>query len=182
MTTQFAPNDAVRLRPMTEPEFSVYLGGLLPHYAADHVAAGTWTEAEALHEAEKQVRQLVPDGVKTKDHFIYTIVRRADETVVGTLWFARENRGAGHVAFIYDIEIDEQYRRLGYASQAFRLLEDEARDLGLPQIELHVFGDNQAARAMYKKLGYGETHVMMAKTLVSGGEGGIRTLEGAQTP
>ena len=44
-------------------------------------------------------------------------------------------------------------------------LEETVRALGLDEIRLHVFGHNGAARALYRKLGFVETNVMMAKQL-----------------
>jgi RimJ/RimL family protein N-acetyltransferase len=37
--------------------------------------------------------------------------------------------------------------------------------VGLDKIALHVFAHNHAARAMYKKLGYQTTDVMISKKL-----------------
>lgn len=36
------------LLPMTEAEYSAYLGEAIPAYAADKVASGQWSQAEAL--------------------------------------------------------------------------------------------------------------------------------------
>jgi ribosomal protein S18 acetylase RimI-like enzyme len=157
----------VRLRPMTDQEFETFIERLLPDYAQEHVRAGSFPEAEALDRARQQVNELVPDGVRTKDQYLYVIEDEAGENAVGILWFARQDRGAGPTAFVYDIEIHDQFRRRGYASQAFRLLEDRVRELGLSTISLHVFGSNTAAREMYRKLGYEETHIEMSKTIPS---------------
>ena len=43
------------------------------------------------------------------------------------------------------------------------LLEEEARRLGVPRIELNVFGGNEVARSLYRSLGYGEEAVVMSK-------------------
>lgn len=75
-----------------------------------------------------------------------------------------ENQGQC-AAFVYDIRIDEAFRRHGYGSQAFRELENKVRALGGRWIALHVFGNNYAALEMYQKLGYETTNVLMAKTL-----------------
>ncbi len=83
---------------------------------------------------------------------------------VGILWYAALPRQPG-LAFIYDFEIYETFRRRGYASQALAALEQDAKGRDLKHIELHVFGHNAAARALYKKAGYVETNVMMAKNI-----------------
>jgi len=44
-------------------------------------------------------------------------------------------------------------------------LEKFAKERGVEEISLHVFGSNAAARAMYTKLGFGEVDVVMSKSL-----------------
>ncbi len=44
-------------------------------------------------------------------------------------------------------------------------LEVLARELGYDAIGLHVFGDNEVARALYRSAGYVETDVTMRKRL-----------------
>jgi RimJ/RimL family protein N-acetyltransferase len=41
----------------------------------------------------------------------------------------------------------------------------QARELGADKVELHVFGHNQGARALYEKLGYTPTSIVMVKPL-----------------
>lgn len=55
-----------------------------------------------------------------------------------------------------------------YASDKVRannLTEQEAKNLGLKEIGLHVFGFNAPAIALYESLGYKTTDLVMAKTL-----------------
>jgi len=152
---------------MTEADFETYLVRTVPGYAQEHVKAGSLSPEDALEKAKQEFRKLLPDGPHTRDHYLYTVEDEADYPI-GILWFAKQERGAGRTAFAYDIEIFPPYRRRGYGSQVFRLLEDKVRDLGLSTISLHVFGHNHAARAMYRGLGYAETHVMMSKSLDAG--------------
>ena len=81
------------------------------------------------------------------------------------LWFAERVSKARRTAFVYNLEVDAAYRRRGYASQAFLAMEQHVRALGITSIGLHVFGGNHAAQALYAKLGYEVTHVIMKKTL-----------------
>jgi ribosomal protein S18 acetylase RimI-like enzyme len=53
--------------------------------------------------------------------------------------------------WIYDIITHEQFRRIGYARRTLQLVENKAKDLGAEKIELHVFGHNHGARALYEK-------------------------------
>ena len=59
------------------------------------------------------------------------------------------------------------FRRRGYGEQAMAAIEDKVRELGLDTIDLHVFGFNTAARALYEKMGYSVTDVNMRKRLIA---------------
>jgi ribosomal protein S18 acetylase RimI-like enzyme len=61
--------------------------------------------------------------------------------------------------------VHERFRRRGYASRILELVEDKARELGAGKVELHVFGHNLGARALYEKLGYTATSIVMAKPM-----------------
>ncbi len=155
----------VRLVAMDEAAFRPYVERLIRTYAADHVRAGTWTAEEAEVKARGEVEHLLPHGTKTPGHFLYTIAAGAPEVRVGIAWLAIESRGA----FVYDLEVEPEHRRHGYAEAAMRALEPIAREHGADRISLHVFGDNLGARRLYERLGYAETNVRMAKSLGTGG-------------
>jgi GNAT superfamily N-acetyltransferase len=154
----------VKLVPMDDAAYARYLETAVRDYAESHVRAGDWTPEEALALSQKSYDELLPDGLATPDNYLYTVVN--DEgTSVGILWLARRKRPTGDVMFIYDIEMDEPQRGKGYGRQTMLALEDKARELGLDTVELHVFGGNATARALYGKVGYVETHVTMRKEL-----------------
>jgi ribosomal protein S18 acetylase RimI-like enzyme len=154
----------VRLEPMTEAELQTYLEPAIAGYAAEHVKAGRWSQAEALEESRKEFTELLPDGLHTAKQHLFSIKDDAGAHV-GMLWFAEQERGGEHSAFIYDINIDEPFQRRGYATQAFQVLETLARDMGITAISLHVFGHNTAARALYEKLGFETVNVLMTKRI-----------------
>ena len=151
----------VRLRPMTETEYTVYREYAVGEYAKDKIAAGNWKAEEGLALADKEFAQLLPDGVATANNFLYIIEDSSSEQRVGILWFAVNQSDS----FLCEFEIDEAFRRQGYATQALAELEIVAREKGVEKIGLHVFGHNHGARALYQKMGYIETNVNMAKQL-----------------
>jgi ribosomal protein S18 acetylase RimI-like enzyme len=148
-----------------ESELDEYVERLIPDYAAAHVRAGSLPPDAAEEMAREQVRSLLPNGVETQDQYLFWIEDADTGTRAGLLWFARETRQGEQTAFIYDIEIFDAFRRRGYASAALHLLEEKAREVGAATISLHVFGNNTSARDLYRKLGFEETHVMMAKSV-----------------
>ncbi len=158
----------VRLVPMNEAEYQIYLDISIREYAADKVQASNWQPEEALERSAKEFQQLLPDGVATKDNYLYEIQDEALGITVGMIWLARFMQSTNKpVMFIYDFRIDEPYRRKGYGEQAMRAAEEQARALGLDTMALHVFGFNHGARALYEKLGYEITNVNMAKKLTA---------------
>ena len=155
----------VKLVPMSPGEFTAYLGKAIANYADEHVKSGNWSADEALQKSEREFHDLLPDGVASKDNYLYTITDAESGAKVGILWVAKQAHKPTPIAFIYDIEIAEAYRRMGYGSQAFAALEEKVTSLGLNEIRLHVFGHNSGARTMYQKLGFVETNVLMSKKI-----------------
>ena len=132
--------------------------------AEGQVLAGEWP-AEEADEIIKQMRaQLLPDDLATPNHFFFTIENDAGEKV-GALWYTIAEEDGVCQFFVFDIQVYDEYRRKGYGSQAFKLMEKNALDMGIKTISLHVFKHNNSARAMYEKLGYVGEGAMMAKEL-----------------
>ncbi len=157
----------VRLVPMNETEYQAFLDISVSEYADDKVKAGNWQPEEALEKSAQEFRRFLPDGVATKDNYLYRIEDETLATTVGTIWLARIMQGTHPIAFIYDFRIDEPFRRKGYGEQAMRAAEEQAKALGFDTIALHVFGHNHAARALYEKMGYEITNINMAKKLTT---------------
>jgi ribosomal protein S18 acetylase RimI-like enzyme len=150
---------------MTEGDFHSYLERAVAEYAEEHVRGGRWSAEEALEQSRKEYAELLPAGVASPDQYLYTLMDTSTQTPVGMLWYALQSPAGQPVAFIYDVSVDPAFRRRGYATQAFRALEEQVRSQGVQQIRLHVFGHNHEARALYEKLGFTPTNILMAKTL-----------------
>lgn len=155
----------IRLEPMTESEFRTFRERLIREYADDKVRAGNWTAEESLSRSEKETNQLLPNGLATPEHYLFSIYDDVTAKTVGILWFAVVHWGGKDQAFIYDIEVDADEREKGYGAQALMALEEKVKVMGLDRIGLHVFGHNQRALKLYEKLGYEITNVNMAKKL-----------------
>ena len=148
---------------MDETPFRQYRKHLVRDYAADKVRSGVWSPEESENNASKELEGLLPRGTATPGHFLYAVRDESVPADVGMVWISPRNSGAGRSLWIYDIVVYERFRRRGYASRILHLVEDEARQLGADRVELHVFGHNQGARALYEKLGYTATSIVMAK-------------------
>lgn len=155
----------VTLEPMSAQEWERWRGTAVRAYAADKVRVGTWSAEDAEARSERAFAELLPEGRDTGGHELRSIVTEAGETV-GVLWFAGRTDEMGRsVAFIYDIEVHDASRGHGFGRAALQALESLARSLGYTAIGLHVFGDNEIARNLYRTSGYLETDVMMRKPL-----------------
>jgi ribosomal protein S18 acetylase RimI-like enzyme len=125
--------------------------------------SGVWSKAQSEDKAARELDGLLPDGSATRGHYLYLVRDVTVPADVGMLWVSPRDSGAGRSLWIYDIVVHEMFRRRGYASRILHLVEDKARELGAAKVELHDFGHNQGARALYEKLGYTPTSIVMAK-------------------
>lgn len=155
----------IRLDPMSAAEFAEFIGRTIPGYAESTVRAGRYRPEEALARSRADFDRLLPQGLETPGQTLRVLRDPTTRERVGELWFGREESGAKPQLFVYWIGIDEKFRRKHYASEAFAELEHEARRQGLDRIGLHVFGENRGARALYLRLGFVETNVVMHKAV-----------------
>lgn len=147
---------------MNETEYSAWLEYAIPTYAAEKVRSGNWIQAESLDQARREFEGLLPNGLATENHTLFTILGEQG-AAVGALWMARSQRLGGPIAYLYNIVVWPAHRRKGYAFRALRALEQEVVRLGLAGIALHVFGHNTQAQALYRKLGYETTNINLFK-------------------
>ena len=150
---------------MPPSSFAAYREASVTGYAQDNVAAGRWPQPGALERAYADFDHNLPLGLATPDNFIYEIKDEGTKEVVGVIWFAITEKNGVKSAFVYDVEVKPQYRRMGHARAAFKALEQKVRELGLLTIGLHVFGHNSDAQRLYVSLGYAVTGVNMLKRL-----------------
>ena len=131
-------------------------------YAEENVKSGHWAEGEALSKSEADFIALLPNGLDTAGHVLWSVVDAAGDEV-GILWVATDRRPG--YAFIYDIEMNPNQRGRGFGTAALLALDDWCRANGIASIGLQVFGHNQGAWQLYKRMGYVETSVQMEKRL-----------------
>jgi len=150
-----------RLEPMDEATYAAWRAESQRDYGAEKVQAGNWRAEDAERLAREAFDALLPNGRETAGHEIRAMV--SDGEKVGHTWWTIEDREAGRVAFIYDIAVDPDHRRRGYARLALAEVEAWAAEHGCAGVMLHVFGYNTPARELYRSAGFEETNVMMVK-------------------
>ena len=152
----------IRLEPMDASTYATWMETSIREYAQEKIEAGTWPEAEALERSARAYRELLPEGLATPGHEVRSMINEAGDQV-GHAWFTPEARPIGRVVFIYDIGVDAEHRRKGYAQAALAEIESFAREHGCVGVQLHVHGANTGARALYQRAGFIETDVTMLK-------------------
>ena len=172
------------LAEMPRERFAGYRDHLVRDYAREKDRAGAWSSEEAPRRAAEDVDGLLPKGTNTEGHYLYLLRDRATAEEVGIVWIAVRDSEVGRSVWVYDIQVHEPFRRRGHATRALRAIESAARDLGADSVGLHVFGHNCAARALYERLGYETTSVVMHRRLPQGRDGVTLTIDdpSPQTP
>jgi RimJ/RimL family protein N-acetyltransferase len=151
----------VQLVPMEQKDFEPYLERDIREYAEEHIRNGNWKQEEALERSREAHQQFLPDGLKSKNQYLFSIIDDASDQKLGVLWVNIEN----NQAFIYDFRIDEAFRGKGYGKQALIAVDEKLKSMDVESVGLHVFGDNITAQELYKKMGYQITGVQMKKEL-----------------
>ncbi|MBP0619150.1 GNAT family N-acetyltransferase [Cupriavidus consociatus] len=153
----------IKLSPLTEAEFEKFSQRSVSDYAENMTKCSTLTMSTALSKAGQIFRRYLPHGPDTPNHHLLSIRPIYATHAVGDIWLQVKKKDKS--AFLFDIYIYPDYRGLGYAKSALLAVEGYVRTLGVSTIRLHVFGHNHAARSLYGKLGYADSHVTMMKDL-----------------
>jgi ribosomal protein S18 acetylase RimI-like enzyme len=155
----------VRLRPLRDDEVPGFIGELRDEYVRGLIADASMSREDAEEKACSDHAALFPGGGPQADHHMYVVEDESGSPVGHLFWAKRHPSASAPRAFLYQVYIDEPFRGQGHGRQAMELLEAEVRAEGLPGIDLNVWGDNDLARSLYRKLGFEERAVFMSKEL-----------------
>ena len=148
----------LQLRPMEDEEFVAWLPLLREDYAQDLVRDYGMSAERARAQAVAEI-----DGHRPAGHSVFVI--EVDGEPVGHLWLVERRDAYEPTLSVYDIDVDEPYRRRGYGKAAMVFAEEEARRRGLTRIALRVGARNEGARNLYRSLGFKENEVSMSKPI-----------------
>jgi ribosomal protein S18 acetylase RimI-like enzyme len=155
----------IRFVPFTDVDFHAWLTQAIPAFALTNVEDGRWTLAESIDKSREAHASLLPQGLSTPGQFFVRLLVPATGEAVGSLWWSETGTAGAGEAYVYSVEIEQHARRRGFARAAFLELERVARERGLRQVSLHVFGHNQGARRLYEELGFEPTSITLRKIL-----------------
>ena len=150
----------VKLELIQQEDFERFLERGIREYAEDHVRNGNWPAEGALERSKKEFEHYLPDGIHSKDQYLYAIIDDSGNKI-GVLWVQVKEQKA----FIYDFVIDQAFRGKGYGNQALMAMDEKLKSMNVESVGLHVFGDNVTAQELYKKMGYQITGIHMKKYL-----------------
>jgi GNAT superfamily N-acetyltransferase len=137
-------------REMTGPEYTTWHTAAVAGYADQISASGLLTPDEARSRSETQFAELLPDGLATRDHSLWSLEAGGDQ--VATLWLCH-HQYTGRT-FVYNVEASPQHRGKGYGRAAMRWAEIVTLRAGDEVLGLNVFGQNAVAIGLYTSLGY----------------------------
>ena len=154
----------ITLPPIEQSDFDTFLEQEIVDYAQDKVKSGNWLAETALEKSRAEFMSLLPDGLQTKDQFIFTILDDTSQTKLGVLWVQVKMDENPQQAFINDFVIEPQFRGQGFGKQALQALDKKMEEMNVESIMLHVFAHNATAINLYEKMGYEVTNLYMRKS------------------
>ncbi|MEU3465106.1 GNAT family N-acetyltransferase [Streptomyces sp. NPDC006733] len=152
------------VRPMSGAEYEVWNEQQTIGYVESLVARGV-PFAQASARAETEHGAILPDGHRTEGTRLLTLVHRGQD--VGTLWLRlRDAADAAVPAWVYSVEVAEEYRGQGHGRTLMLLAERECLDAGVADLGLNVFGGNTRALRLYQSLRYATVRQYLFKRLL----------------
>ena len=154
----------ITLTPIEQSDFDTFLEQEIVDYSQDKIKSGNWLAETALEKSRAEFMSLLPDGLQTKDQFIFTILDDTSQTKLGVLWVQVKMDENPRRAFINDFVIEPQFRGQGFGKQALQALDTKMEEMYVESIMLHVFAHNATAINLYEKMGYEITNLYMRKS------------------
>ncbi|MEV0805382.1 GNAT family N-acetyltransferase [Micromonospora sp. NPDC050200] len=154
----------VTLRAMRQDEYENYTARRDMEYVQS--LAATMPVEAAMEKARQDRAQFLPRGLTTERHRLL-VAEDTTGRVVGYAWVGLEEprTRTTDTAWLYDISVEEPYRRSGYGKAVLAAVEAVAREAGATRLGLNVFGHNEPAISLYRTCGYEVTTQQMAKRL-----------------
>ncbi|KOO51383.1 GNAT family N-acetyltransferase [Viridibacillus arvi] len=153
----------IKLEKFNNQEFEKYLDFMIPNYAKEISSNYTLSLDKAIEESEMMMKGIFSNGLSTEGQFLYNIWDTDVKTKIGILWYSVNTEIDR--AYLYHIYIEEAFRRKGYGTRVLEELQIRVKELGMNSLALSVFGSNDAAVNLYKKLGYTTSSISMHKII-----------------
>ncbi|MHB8361297.1 MAG: GNAT family N-acetyltransferase [Thermoplasmataceae archaeon] len=154
----------ISLKEMNEEAFESYMKISIKNYGDEKVKAGNWPLEGSYERSKNEFKKLLPDGLHSKDNYLYSIFENNSGKEVGMIWVSNIQGEIGK-AFIYDFIINDDQRRKGFGKDTIEEISKLFYSKGFNTLRLHVFGHNNGAIDLYLKTGFRVTNMIMEKEL-----------------
>lgn len=144
----------LRLEPMTPATYDVWRGDAVRVYAQEFVDSGILEAEGAAERARKDFDELLPEGLATPNHLLWSAHVEGEDESVGAIWVKLTVEPAPTRAYVYALDVHPPYRRRGYGQAIMEAAIETCRQREVVSIGLNVFGHNDVARRMYDRLGF----------------------------
>ena len=148
---------------MTHDEVQEFIRNDVDRYIAERIQAGD-SPNEARRMADDQMGTLFRAGKPGPGQLLF-VVLDDEGSRVGILWIGPLRAETSETYWIWNVEIEEPYRRRGLGRAAMILAEEVARAHGATKLGLNVLGHNSVARQLYESMGYSTMAINMRKQL-----------------
>lgn len=138
---------------MKEEEYNSFTRWSIESYANELLTGkSALSLEEAIKRSEDEFHEMLPEGLTSKDCYLYTIENEKNENI-GVIFYQR-HLFKPELAFIGEFIIKPEYRRYGYGEATLYKVFKDAKEKGFERMELNVFKHNIAACTLYKKTGW----------------------------
>jgi ribosomal protein S18 acetylase RimI-like enzyme len=164
MSRQHRETPLVRLEPATADEYAAIRLLVLESHAGGLAEARRISLSDAREEAARKIDEVLPRALETPG-MLFRTAWVADQPV-GHIWSALPAPpDRPEAAWVFFVTVHPECRGNGYGRAILLAAEEELIGLGVPRLELNVFGRNTVAIGLYRSLGYEVTSQQMAKPL-----------------
>jgi ribosomal-protein-alanine N-acetyltransferase len=97
-------------------------------------------------------RRSMKDYAEARDAI--SLIAEKDGRIVGFVIVHVDQTAAGWRGYVVTLDVAAEFRRMGQAARMMQAAERMAVSVGVQQMELHVFTENEAAIRFYERMGY----------------------------
>jgi hypothetical protein len=72
--TRGGTHSMILLQAMKDHEYTLWFQESIKEYAEEKTKAGNFQMESSLEQAENEFNQLLPDGLESKDHYLFTLI------------------------------------------------------------------------------------------------------------
>lgn len=152
----------ITLVPITPVEQRAFILAMAGDYIDYLVERGSEVNRSIAEQVFVELEAEVEAASQAEDE-LWTAYSK-EGLVVGWMWVKHTVEGLlSSVAFLYQILVKVEFRRMGYAGAMLVTLENVLATAGWEELRLNVWDSNEAAKRLYERAGYRAVERLEAK-------------------